>query len=124
MLVEDNELNMEIAEELISQRGAQVEGARDGNEAVTRMREVPEGYFDLIFMDMKMPEMDGIEATKRILVEAREAKKCAPPIIAMTANAFSDDRKAALESGMVDFMTKPIDIRELDRVLTSYLRKA
>ncbi len=124
LLVEDNELNMEIAEELISQRGAQVEGARDGNEAVTRMREVPEGYFDLIFMDMKMPEMDGIEATKRILAEAREAKKCAPPIIAMTANAFSDDRKAALESGMVDFMTKPIDIRELDRVLTSYLRKA
>lgn len=124
LLVEDNELNMEIAEELICQRGAEVEHAIDGNEAVKRMREVPEGYFDLIFMDMKMPEMDGIEATKCILAEARQANRVVPPIIAMTANAFSDDRKAALESGMVDFMTKPIDIRELDRVLTNYLRKA
>lgn len=124
LLVEDNELNMEIAEELIRQRGAEVEHVCDGGEAVQRMSEVPEGYYDLIFMDMKMPEMDGIEATQRILANAQEAEKATPPIIAMTANAFSDDRKAALESGMEDFMTKPIDVRELDRVLVNYLRKA
>lgn len=124
LLVEDNELNMEIAEELIGQRGAEVEHVADGVEAVARMAEVPEGYYDLIFMDMKMPEMDGIEATRRILAQAKEAGRSIPPVIAMTANAFSDDRRAALDSGMEDFMTKPIDIRELDRVLLTYLHEA
>lgn len=124
LLVEDNELNMEIAEELIGQRGAEVEHVADGVEAVARMAEVPEGYYDLIFMDMKMPEMDGIEATRRILAQAKEAGRSVPPVIAMTANAFSDDRRAALDSGMEDFMTKPIDIRELDRVLLTYLHEA
>lgn len=124
LLVEDNELNMEIAEELIGQRGAEVEHVADGVEAVARMAEVPEGYYDLIFMDMKMPEMDGIEATRLILAQAKEAGRSIPPVIAMTANAFSDDRRAALDSGMEDFMTKPIDIRELDRVLLTYLHEA
>ncbi|NHM15335.1 response regulator [Eggerthellaceae bacterium zg-887] len=122
LLVEDNELNREIAHELISRRGAQVEEAHDGDEAIDMVLKAPEGYYDLVFMDMKMPHMDGVEATREICRRAAEEGLHVPPIVAMTANAFSDDRKSALDAGMSDFLSKPVDVRELDRVLERCLR--
>ncbi len=121
LLVEDNELNREIARELIGQTGAEVEEACDGAEAVSMVSKAPDGYYDLVFMDMKMPRMDGIEATRTICEIAVQDKRRMPPIVAMTANAFSDDRIHALDAGMKGFMTKPIDIKELHRTLRLYL---
>lgn len=121
LLVEDNELNREIAAELIRQMGPEVEGACDGGEAVARVLEAPDGHFDLIFMDMKMPRMDGIEATQVICAAAHRDGRTHPPIIAMTANAFNEDRDQALAAGMDGFMTKPIDLKELERILRTHL---
>ncbi|MEY8562402.1 response regulator [Eggerthellaceae bacterium 3-80] len=121
LLVEDNELNREIAHELIGQTGAEVEEACDGAEAVAMISQAPDGYYDLVFMDMKMPRMDGIEATRTICELAVQDKRRMPPIVAMTANAFSDDRIRALDAGMEGFMTKPIDVKELHRTLRLYL---
>ncbi len=121
LLVEDNELNREIAHELIGQTGAEVEAACDGAEAVAMISQAPDGYYDLVFMDMKMPRMDGIEATRTICELAVQDKRRMPPIVAMTANAFSDDRIRALDAGMEGFMTKPIDVKELHRTLRLYL---
>lgn len=121
LLVEDNELNREIAAELIRQIGPDVESACDGREAVAKVLEVSDGHFDLVFMDMKMPHMDGIEATKTICEVAKRDGRTHPPIIAMTANAFNEDRDQALAAGMDGFMTKPIDLKELERILRAHL---
>ena len=121
LLVEDNELNREIARELIGQTGAVVEEACDGAKAVSMVSKAPDGYYDLVFMDMKMPRMDGIEATRTICEIAVQDKRRMPPIVAMTANAFSEDRIRALDAGMEGFMTKPIDVKELNRTLRMYL---
>ncbi|WP_251178483.1 response regulator [Adlercreutzia agrestimuris] len=121
LLVEDNELNREIARELIGQTGAVVEEACDGVKAVSMVSKAPDGYYDLVFMDMKMPRMDGIEATRTICEIAVQDKRRMPPIVAMTANAFSEDRIRALDAGMEGFMTKPIDVKELNRTLRMYL---
>ena len=121
LLVEDNELNSEIASELIEQLGAQVECACDGEEAVTLACEAEEGYYRLIFMDWQMPRMDGIEATKAIIAYERETGRVHVPIVAMTANAFNEDRRRALEAGMDGFMAKPIDLKELEHNLREYL---
>ena len=121
LLVEDNELNREIATELICQLGPEVDQARDGEEALEKLLGSGATRYDLVFMDVKMPRMGGIEATQA-LKEASARTGCAlPPIIAMTANAFNEDREEALAAGMDGFMTKPIDLKELERILLAHL---
>ncbi len=121
LLVEDNELNSDIASELIRQTGAEVETAMNGAEAVEKVMRAQDGYYDLVFMDMRMPVMDGLEATQTICELSRREDRVRPPIVAMTANAFSSDRAQALAAGMDGFMAKPIDVRELERTLNRYL---
>lgn len=121
LLVEDNELNMEIAQEVIEQTGAIVECAWDGEEAVEKVRNAPEGHYQLVFMDVQMPKMDGLEASRIICAEAQRSGRARPPIVAMSANAFAEDRRRAKEAGMDGYATKPIDFAELKRILRTYL---
>ena len=110
LLVEDNELNREIAEELIGVTGASVESAEDGVQAVEMFKESAEGYYDLILMDVQMPHMDGYEATRCIRALGRsDAQKV--PIFAMTANAFAEDVQKSREAGMNAHISKPLNIR-------------
>ena len=122
LLAEDNELNREIAVELISSTGAAVESAKDGNIALDMMASSPEGYYDLIFMDMQMPVMDGCTAAKAIRELPRKDVK-RMPIIAMTANAFADDRQKTKEAGMNEHLAKPVDMEQLHQVLHKWLSK-
>ena len=123
LVVEDNDINMEIATQLLQSRGASVDGAVDGIEALTKVSEsLPDDAYDLIFMDMQMPNMNGIEATRAIRKFLRDHGRDQIPIVAMTANAFESDREAALEAGMDDFLTKPINIRQLEETLARYLK--
>ena len=122
LLVEDNELNCEIASELIQNTGAQVETVPDGLEAVDRVIDSPDGHYDLVFMDMQMPRMNGIEAVKAIRHALARQKRPCPPIVAMTANAFNEDRERALAAGMDGYLTKPIDIDEIEYVLGKHLQ--
>ena len=108
LLAEDNELNREIAVTILSQFGFTVDPVENGAEAVARLRSVPQGTYDLVIMDMQMPVMDGCTATRLI----RETHNPIP-ILAMTANAFEEDRKQALDAGMDGFLTKPIVVSEL-----------
>lgn len=121
LIVEDNEINMEIAQTLVSARGADVECAADGLEAVKKFEAEEDGYYDLILMDWQMPHMNGIEATKAICRFIREHGRSHVPIVAMTANAFDSDRAEALEAGMDDFLAKPVNVRQLEEVLHRYL---
>lgn len=123
LLVEDNEINRLIAIELITQLGSTVEVATDGVEALDAITSHEPGYYDLVFMDMQMPRMGGEEATRQIrqFEDEQELDNPGVPIIAMTANAFEEDKKRALAAGMNGFMTKPIDIKELRRTLIAYL---
>lgn len=110
LLVEDNELNREIAEELIGATGASVESAEDGVQAVKKFKESAEGYYDLILMDVQMPHMDGYEATRCIRALGRsDAQKV--PIFAMTANAFAENVQKSREAGMNAHISKPLNIR-------------
>lgn len=116
LLVEDNELNREIAHEILSQAGVEVETAEDGSIAVELVEKSEPGYYDLILMDVQMPIMNGYEATKAIRSLENE-ELASTVIIAMTANAFEEDKKAALDAGMNDHIAKPIDIEVLFEVL-------
>lgn len=120
LLVEDNELNREIAVELISQTGVAVDSAETGKEALERFEKMPENYYDMIFMDIQMPEMDGYEATAAIRkLSRKDAVKI--PIIAMTANAFAEDIRKSREAGMNEHLTKPLDIGALMNCLEKWL---
>ena len=111
LLVEDNELNREIARELLSMAGAQVEQAVNGREAVDMVRENPERYH-AVLMDIRMPVMNGCESARRIRALGRQDTDRLP-IIAMTANAFSEDVKKSLDSGMNAHIAKPIDMEKI-----------
>ncbi len=120
LLTEDNELNREIAKELLEASGFVVDTAEDGTVAVDKIKASEPGYYALILMDVQMPKMNGYDATKAI--RALENPKLANiPIVAMTANAFDEDRKLALESGMNAHIAKPIDMKKLLEVLTELL---
>lgn len=120
LLVEDNELNREIAEEILEETGFVVETAPDGSDAVEMMREAEEGYYDAVLMDVQMPIMDGYEATRTIRAMPRDDVRHLP-IIAMTANAMDEDKEAALKNGMTAHIAKPIDVDVFIAVLGHYL---
>ena len=116
LLAEDNELNMEIAEFVLQNEGAGVTKAWNGQEAVELFRKSEPGEFDVILMDIMMPVMNGYEATKMIRsLDREDAKEI--PIIAMTANAFTEDRIRAKEAGMDEHVAKPVDVELLIKVI-------
>ena len=116
LLAEDNELNMEIAEFMLQNEGADVTKAWNGQEAVEIFRKSEPGEFDVILMDIMMPVMNGYEAAKMIRSMDREDAKTIP-IIAMTANAFTEDRIKAKEAGMDEHISKPIDMKLLVKII-------
>ncbi len=119
LLAEDNELNREIAYEILSGMGLVVDTAENGKEAYEKVRYSKPGQYGLVLMDVQMPVMDGYEATKKIRALGRAIGKI--PIIAMTANAFEEDRIRAIEAGMNDHLAKPIDIEKLTELLKKTL---
>ena len=119
LLAEDNGLNAEIAMTILQDADAEVELAADGKIAVDKLQDVPAGYYDAILMDIQMPNMNGYEATRVIRKLPDERAKI--PIIAMTANAFEEDRQAALAAGMDDYVAKPVEISELFRTIMKNL---
>ena len=120
LLVEDNALNAEIGQALLSLSGVSVETAENGKAAIDQFLAHPEGYYDIIFMDIQMPVMDGYEATKKIRTLEREDANVIP-IVAMTANAYAEDVRRSLNSGMDDHLAKPIDQGKLAAVLKRFL---
>ena len=116
LLVEDNEMNREIAEEILSENGMFIETAADGDIAVDMVRNAAPGQYDLILMDVQMPRMNGYEATRAIRA-LEDPEKASLPIIAMTANAFEEDRMNAMAAGMNEHLAKPIDIAKLMNTL-------
>ena len=120
LLAEDNGLNAEIAMTILQDADAEVELAANGKIAVDKLKDVPVGYYDAILMDIQMPNMNGYEATKAIRKLTDERAKM--PIIAMTANAFEEDRQAALAAGMDDYVAKPVEISELFRTIMKHLK--
>lgn len=120
LLVEDNEINIEVAKELLSIVGIQVETAMNGKLAVEAVTEKEPGYYDLIFMDIQMPVMNGYEAAKAIRASEREDLKKIP-IVAMTADAFADDIRRSEEAGMNAHVSKPVDIEMLEDALKKWI---
>ena len=121
LLVEDNELNREIACCLLDDAGYAVDTAENGQIALEKVENAPADRYDLILMDIQMPVMDGYEATRRIRALS-DKEKASVPIVAMTANAFEDDRKNALNAGMNGHIAKPLDLPKLFRVLSELMR--
>ena len=122
LLAEDNDLNAEIAEELLTMKKITVNRASDGREAVSMFAESPEGFYDVILMDVNMPVKDGLAATREIRAMNR-SDAAAVPILAMTANTFQDDRRRAQQCGMSGFLPKPFDVEQLYRALQDAVGK-
>ena len=122
LLAEDNDLNAEIAVELLREEGCTVDRAKDGVECVDMLEKAANGTYQMILMDIQMPVMNGYDAAKKIR-RMDDPQKADIPIIAMTANAFSEDKQAALDAGMNDHIAKPINIEDLFVVLTDILNK-
>ena len=118
--MEDNALNREIAQEILENMGFEIDVAVDGEEAVERMAKARPGQYDLILMDIQMPHMNGYEATRRIRA-MEDAALANIPIIAMTANAFEEDRKDAISAGMDGHVAKPIEIPRLVEALKEFI---
>jgi len=120
LLVEDNEMNQMIAEAILTESGLTVEIAGDGLEALEKVRNAPAGYYDIILMDIQMPRMDGYEAAKQIR-SLEDKEKATIPIVAVTANAFEEDKLIAMEAGMNGHLAKPYDIPAIMEMLTKLL---
>lgn len=120
LIVDDIEINLEIAEELLKETGITVEKAVNGGMAVERVKAMPAGYYDLVFMDIQMPEMNGYEATAAIRTSGREDLKTLP-IVAMSADAFMDDVKHAQDVGMNGHIAKPVEIGNLLKALEEWI---
>ena len=112
LLAEDNDLNAEIAEAILKRAGLTIERVENGIQCVNRILEMPAGTYDMIFMDIQMPEMDGYKATQAIRNLTDKDKACIP-IIAMTANAFAEDKRKTMEAGMNAHLSKPLNVPEL-----------
>ncbi len=119
-MAEDNELNWEIANELLSDLGLTLEWAENGEACVEMFRRAQPGYYDAVLMDIRMPIMDGYEATDTIRAMNRPDANL--PIIAMTADAYSDDIQKCLRHGMNAHVAKPIDINEVARILKKHMK--
>ena len=122
LLVEDNELNAEIAMAILEQSGLILDRVEDGLACINRLSEVDEDFYDLILMDIQMPNMNGYEATRRIR-QFENVKKASIPILAMTANAFEEDKKMAMEAGMNGHISKPIDVNVLEKQIINIFKK-
>ena len=122
LLAEDNDLNAEIAMAVLEETGLVIERVEDGIQCVNRIEQMPSGTYDLIFMDIQMPNMDGYQTT-RCIRHLDDKKKAEIPIIAMTADAFAEDRKRAFDAGMNGHIAKPIDIEKMEKVILSVLNK-
>ncbi len=120
LLAEDNQMNQMIASAILEEAGFAIELAVNGEEAVKKMADAPAGYYDIILMDIQMPKMDGYEAAKRIR-SLPDPRKAAIPIVAVTANAFEEDRKVAMEAGMNAHLAKPYDIPAIMETLKTLL---
>jgi len=120
LLVEDHPVNAEIAKNVLQMTGLEIEWVMDGEAAVERMANSKEGEFDLVFMDIQMPTMDGYQATAAIRAMTTYARRI--PIVAMTANAFADDIRKAKEVGMNGHIAKPLDFKELARILQKWIK--
>lgn len=120
LVVEDNELNLEISKDILESAGVVVESAEDGSIAVERLKEKGPDYYDCILMDIQMPVMDGFEATRTIRQMFPDKRI---PIIALSANAFDEDRRKSFEAGMDGHLAKPIVIAQLEDALKKYLKK-
>ena len=120
LLAEDNEMNQMIAETILSETGLAVEIAGDGEEAVEKMKAAPAGWYDIVLMDIQMPKMNGYEAAKQIR-QMDDRRKAGIPIVAVTANAFEEDRKIAMEAGMDGHLAKPYDIPAMMETLNKLL---
>ena len=121
LLVEDNELNRELALAILEETGMQIDCAEDGIEAVNIINEAPEDKYDLVLMDIQMPRMDGYTATREIRTLSNN-RKANIPIVAMTANAFDEDRRKAFECGMNGHIVKPIDMKAIAKILDQILK--
>lgn len=122
LLAEDNELNAEITVTILKNEGISAEVAADGEQAVKMLEEAPDGYYDLILMDVQMPRMNGYDATRQIR-KLRDQKKASIPVIAMTANAFEEDRNEAFAAGMDEHVAKPVEIKKLMNKIVKCIRK-
>ena len=121
LLAEDNDLNAEIAIELLAEQKIIADRAIDGADCLDKLEKAAPGYYDMILMDIQMPVMDGYDATARIR-RMKDEEKASIPIIAMTANAFAEDRQKAISTGMNDHVAKPIDMKVLLPVMAKYIR--
>ncbi len=119
LVAEDNELNAEIALAVLKEKGLLVERAANGKECVEMLKEKPADYYDMILMDIQMPEMDGYQATE--MIRNLGDSRAAVPIVAMTANAFEEDRQKALDAGMNAHVSKPVDMNVLFRVMAKFI---
>ena len=116
LLVEDNDLNAEIATELLTEEGIMIERAENGVACIDMFNKAKQNYYSLILMDIQMPIMNGYEASRRIR-ELKDGNKSQIPIVAMTANAFTEDRIKAKEAGMDEHVAKPVDVELLIKVI-------
>ena len=123
LLAEDNDLNAEIAEFILEDMGLMVDRVEDGIQCVARMEQEPAGTYDLILMDIQMPNMDGYKATAGNPTGCQIRSKAAIPIIAMTANAFEEDRKKALAKGMNGHIAKPVAAEKVEKTILSALSR-
>ena len=121
LVAEDNDLGREIAVQLLSDSGASVTEAEDGEQALSLFSAAPEGAFDAILMDVQMPILNGYETTKKIR-QMEDRKKAEIPILAMTANAFEEDRKRSMEAGMNGHVAKPLDMQEILKTIVDCIQ--
>lgn len=120
LLAEDNDLNAEIAETVLVEAGIEVKRVEDGLQCIEELKKMPEKYYDVILMDVQMPNMDGYTATEKI--RHLDDSRAEIPIIAMTANAYDEDRRKAQEAGMDGFLAKPLDVDEMMRLLAQIIK--
>ena len=122
LLAEDNDLNAEIAEVILERAGLKIERVENGIQCVNRIMEMPTGTYDMILMDIQMPKMNGYKATQAIRRLPDKDKACIP-IVAMTANAFEEDKRDAIAAGMNGHIAKPIQVDKLLSILSEVIRK-